>query len=96
MDATKRCGDTAWNTHELLAQPNSAGLSYAGAAFIAFGDEARAEFLAQVERLTTSWAAFKSSRLTDVKLCQPWLTVRVKHLAGSKTVRRATAKSLVQ
>ena len=35
--------------------------------------------VAEVERLTTSWAAFKSSRLTDVKWCQPRLTVRVKH-----------------
>jgi hypothetical protein len=38
------------------------------------------ELLPEVERLTTSWAAFKSSRLTDVKWCQPKLTVRVKHL----------------
>jgi bifunctional non-homologous end joining protein LigD len=80
----------------LLAHPNSAGLSYAGAAFIALGDEARTEFLAEVERLTTSWAAFKSSRLTDVKWCQPKLTVRVKHLAGSKTLRHATVRALAQ
>jgi hypothetical protein len=33
----------------LLAHPNSAGLSYAGAAFIALGEEARVEFLAEVE-----------------------------------------------
>jgi hypothetical protein len=33
----------------LLAHPDSAGLNYAGAAFIALGDEARAEFLAEVE-----------------------------------------------
>jgi hypothetical protein len=56
----------------------------------------RTEFLAEVERLTTSWAAFKSSRLADVKWCQPKLTVRVKHLAGSKTLRHATVKGLVQ
>jgi len=71
----------------LLADPNSEGLRYAGAAFIALGDDARTEFLAEVERLTTSWAAFKSSRLTDVKWCRPKLTVRVKHLAGSKLYR---------
>jgi bifunctional non-homologous end joining protein LigD len=80
----------------LLAHPNSAGWNYAGAAFIALGDDARAEFLSEVERLTTSWAAFKSSRLTDVKWCKPKLTVRVKHLAGSKTLRHATVKGLVQ
>jgi bifunctional non-homologous end joining protein LigD len=68
----------------LLAQPNSYGLNYAGAAFIALSDDARTEFLAEVERLTTAWAAFKSSRLSDV-WCWPQLTVRVKHLAGSKT-----------
>jgi bifunctional non-homologous end joining protein LigD len=80
----------------LLAHPGSAGLNYAGAAFIALSDDARTEFLAEVERLTTSWAAFKSSRLTDVKWCQPKLTVRVKHLAGSKTLRHATVRELVQ
>ena len=80
----------------LLAHPNSAGLNYAGAAFIALGDDARTEFLAEVERLATSWAAFKSSRLTDVKWCQPKLTVRVKHLAGSKALRHATVRALAQ
>ena len=80
----------------LLAHPDSEGLNYAGAAFIALGDDARTEFLAEVERLTTSWAAFKSSRLTDAKWCQPKLMVRVKHLAGSKTLRHATVKGLAQ
>ena len=80
----------------LLAHPGSAGLNYAGAAFIALSDDARTEFLVEVERLTTSWAAFKSSRLTGVKWRQPKLTVRVKHLAGSKTLRHATVRELVQ
>jgi bifunctional non-homologous end joining protein LigD len=79
----------------LLAHSDRAGLNYAGAAFIALGDEARAEFIAGVARLTTSWAWFKSSRLTDVKWCQPKLTVRVKHLAGSKMLRHATVRSIV-
>jgi bifunctional non-homologous end joining protein LigD len=78
----------------LLAHPNSEGLNYAGAAFIALSDEARREFLAAVEGLTTSWAAFKSSRLVDVKWCQPKIMVRVKHLAGSKMLRHATVKVL--
>jgi hypothetical protein len=72
------------------------GLNYAGLAFIALSDDAQTEFLAEVERLTTSWAAFKSSRLTGVKWSQPKLRVRVKHLAGSKTLRHATVKGLVQ
>ena len=76
----------------LLAHPNSGSLNYAGAAFIALRDGARTEFLAELERLTTSWAAFKSSRLVDVKWCQPKLMVRVKHLAGSKKLRHATVK----
>ena len=80
----------------LLAHPNSEGLRYAGAAFIALGDDARTEFLAEVERLTTAWAAFNSSCLSDAKWCQPKLTVRVKHLAASKTLRHATVKGIVQ
>ena len=39
-----------------LAHPDSQGLSYAGAAFIALGGAERTEFLAEVERLTTRWA----------------------------------------
>ena len=78
----------------LLAHPGSQGLSYAGAAFIALGGDERTEFLAEVERLTTRWTAFKSSRLTDVKWCHPTLVVEVKHLAGSKLLRHATVKRL--
>jgi ATP-dependent DNA ligase len=52
----------------------------------------RKEFLAEVERLTTSWGAFKSSRVTDVKWCEPRLVVRVKHLAGTKMLRHATVR----
>src|SRR5262249_32076055 len=48
----------------LLAHPETAGLNYAGAAFIALYGDARTEFLAEVERLTTSWNEFKSSRVT--------------------------------
>jgi bifunctional non-homologous end joining protein LigD len=78
----------------LLSHPDSDGLRYAGAAFIALSDDERAEFLAEVERLTTAWAAFKSSRLSDAKWCQPKLTVRVRHLAGSKTLRHATVRAV--
>ena len=76
----------------LLAHADSDGLLYAGAAFIALGGSERDKFLAEVDRLTTSWAAFKSSRLIDVKWCRPKLAVRVKHLAGSKTLRHATVR----
>jgi DNA ligase D-like protein (predicted ligase) len=79
----------------LLAHKDSAGLSYAGAAFIALGGAERAEFFAELERLATSWAAFKSSRLMDVKWCHPKLVVGVKHLAGSETLRHATVKRFV-
>ena len=78
----------------LLAHNDSAGLNYAGAAFIALAGDERTGFFAELERLTTSWAAFKSSRMADVKWCQPKLTVGVKHLAGSKTLRHATVKRL--
>ena len=80
----------------LLVHNDGSGLNYAGAAFIALAGDERAQFFAEVERLATSWAAFKSSRMVDVKWCQPALTVRVKHLAGSKTLRHATVKALLQ
>jgi len=80
----------------LLAHKDSAGLSYAGAAFLALGGDARKEFFAEVERLNTSWASFKSSRLTEVKWCEPKLTVRVKHLAGGRFLRHATVKGLAK
>ena len=79
----------------LLTHPDTAGLNYAGAAFIALAGETLVEFFAEMERLTTSWAAFKTPRLTDVKWCQPKLAVRVKHLAGSKMLRLATVRSFV-
>ena len=50
----------------LLAHKDSAGLSYAGAAFIALAGAERVEFFAELERLPTL-AAFKSSRLMDVE-----------------------------
>ena len=59
------------------------------------GDD-RTRFFAELERLATSWAAFKSSRLMDVKWCHPKLVVEVRHLAGSKTLRHATVRSLSQ
>jgi hypothetical protein len=68
----------------LLAHDDGIGLNYAGAAFIALRDDERAEFLAEIERLTASWAAFKSSPWSDVNWCQPKLAVRVKHLLGGK------------
>jgi ATP-dependent DNA ligase len=76
----------------LLANSDSGGLVYAGAAFIALRGEERSAFFDQIERLKTSWAAFKSSRLTDVHWCKPSLVVRVKHLAGIKTLRHATVR----
>ena len=76
----------------LLAQNDDFGLIYAGAAFVALRGEERDCFFAEVERLTTSWSAFKSSRMNDVKWCHPKLRVEVKHLAGSKMLRHATVK----
>jgi hypothetical protein len=78
----------------LLAQPHSE-LHYVGAAFIALSGYARTDFFAEIERLTTTWAAFKSSRLTDATWCEPKLMVRVKHLAASKTLRHATVKGVL-
>jgi bifunctional non-homologous end joining protein LigD len=72
----------------LLAHNDGSGLNYAGAAFIALGGDERAQFFAELERLATSWAAFKG--MHDVKWCHPKLAVEVKHLAGSKMLRHAT------
>jgi ATP-dependent DNA ligase len=80
----------------LLASTESDGLIYAGAAFIALSGDERKAFFAELERLTTSWAAFKSSRPIEVRWCQPKLAVRVKHLAGGKSLRHATVRGLVQ
>ena len=78
----------------LLAHKDSAGLSYAGAAFIALAGDERTRFFAEVEQLTTSWNLFRSSRMNDVRWCHPKLAVEVKHLAGSKMLRHATVKRL--
>ena len=80
----------------LLARNDGSGLNYAGAAFIALAGDERTQFFAELERLGTSWAAFKSSRMNDVKWCHPKLTVEVKHLAGSKMLRHATVRGLVR
>jgi bifunctional non-homologous end joining protein LigD len=80
----------------LLAHPDSDGLKYAGAAFIALAGDERAQFFTEVDRLTTSWALFKSTRLTDVRWCHPKLTVVVRHLAASKKLRHATVRSLAR
>src|SRR6478672_12314061 len=48
--------------HALKCSSGSAGLSYAGATFIALAGAERVQFFAELEGLATSWAAFKSSR----------------------------------
>jgi bifunctional non-homologous end joining protein LigD len=80
----------------LLAHNDGSALNYAGAALIALAGEQRAQFLGELERLTTSWAAFKSSRMLDVKWCHPKLVVEVRHLAGSKTLRHATVRNFAR
>src|SRR5262245_6611829 len=77
----------------LLAHNDDFGLIYTGAAFIALKGHERDQFFAEVERLRTSWAMFKSSRLIDVRWCHPRLAVRVKHLVGSKFLRHATVRA---
>jgi bifunctional non-homologous end joining protein LigD len=80
----------------LLAHNDGFGLSYAGAAFIALAGDERARFFAELDRLATSWAAFKSSRNTDAKWCHPKLTVEVKHLTESKMLRHATVRGFTR
>jgi bifunctional non-homologous end joining protein LigD len=78
----------------LLARANDNGLDYAGAAFIALKDDERADFFAELKRLETPHGLFNAIRLMDVKWYRPKLTVRVKHLAASKTLRHATVRGL--
>jgi hypothetical protein len=78
----------------LLAHNDSAGLNYAGAAFIALTGDERTRFFAEVERLTTSWNLFRSSRMSDVRWCHPKLVVEMKHLVECKLLRHATVKRL--
>lgn len=78
----------------LLARANEKGLDYVGAAFIALDDVARADFLDALDQLATPKGLFKATRLTEVRWCVPRLTVRVKHLTASKTLRHATVKGL--
>ena len=59
---------------------------------IGYDDDARATLLANLEPLATSREPFKASRLINAKWYQPKLMVRVKHLAGSKTLRHSTVK----
>jgi bifunctional non-homologous end joining protein LigD len=80
----------------LLAYADDFGLIYAGAALVGLRGEERDRFFAEVERLTTSWSQFKSSRMDDVKWCHPRLRVEVKHLAGSKMLRHATVRALAR
>ena len=80
----------------LLAHSDSGGLIYAGAAFIAMRGDERSAFFDQLEQLKTSWAVFKSSRLSDVQWCEPAIVVTVKHLAGSKTLRHATVRGFAR
>jgi hypothetical protein len=80
----------------LLAHNDGFGLNYAGAAFIALRGEERDRFFAEIERFNMAWSEFKDSRMNGVQWCRPRLTVQVKHLAGSKTLRHATVKGVVQ
>ena len=60
--ALKSSGVTATQARRAHGAARAEGLKYAEAAFITLGGDERNQFLAEVERLTTSWAALKSSR----------------------------------
>ena len=77
----------------LLAHNDGTGLNYAGAAFIALAGNERTEFFAELERLAMSWEAFKVHGWWMSGGANLQLTVRVKHLAGSKTLRHATVRT---
>ena len=70
------------------------GAGYAGAAFVALDEQTRETMLASLVPVASG--PFKATRLRDVKWCEPKLSVRVKHLAGSPTLRHATVKGVTQ
>ena len=78
----------------LLAHKDSAGRRYTGAAFVALAGMNAPIFFAELERLATSWAAFKSSRLMDVKWCHPKLVVEGEALGGKQVAPPRHGKEL--
>jgi bifunctional non-homologous end joining protein LigD len=78
----------------LLAHSDGVGLTYAGAAFIALNGQDRSRLFAELERLGVSRPPIARLGVAGARWCRPELKVRARYLAGSRTLRHATVKSL--
>jgi DNA ligase D-like protein (predicted ligase) len=77
----------------LLAQGEDCGLTYAGAAFFGISVEEKEDLQIRLAALKTSEAPLPGFRST-AQWAKPELFVRVRHLAGVKTLRHAIVKSI--
>ena len=77
----------------LLAQANADGLTYAGSAFIAISGAERAELNARLQMRKLTRCPIDRLRFPDAQWVKPQLTARVRHLAGAKYLRHATARA---
>ena len=78
----------------LLAKAERSKLIYAGAAFLALNDDARKELKAKLAPLAQEHPAFPWLRNRKAQWVQPKLSMRVKHLPGSRLLRHATVRAI--
>jgi len=72
----------------LLARADQQGLSYAGSAFIALSGAERNELGARLQASKLERCPIPKLRIPDAQWVQPQLMARVRHLTGSKYLRR--------
>jgi len=80
----------------LLARDDGDGLTYAGAAFIALPAEAKEQLLFRLQELSFELPPIPGLQLKTAQWIKPNVVVRARHLAGSKSLRHATVKAIVE
>jgi DNA ligase D-like protein (predicted ligase) len=78
----------------LLGRAEEHGLTYAGAAFLGLSTEAREELQIRLQVLSSEHSPLPGFRSRTAQWAKPELFVRVRHLAGVKTLRHAIVKSI--
>jgi bifunctional non-homologous end joining protein LigD len=78
----------------LLARGEDHGLSYAGAAFLGLSMDAREDLQIKLAALAIKRAPILGLRSKTAQWAKPELVVRVRHLAGAKSLRHAAVKSV--
>src|SRR5215210_1906988 len=87
--------------HSLTSLPRArigftrSSIAYAGAAFIALPGEERDELASRLEALTKESPAIPRLRVKGAHWVRPDIIARVRHLAGAKSLRHGTVRSLV-